>query len=261
MKSGLILFFISALPVFLLGLYIYKKDRNREPIKLLIKLFGCGILSVFLVVLVSKILENFFPIISADYSELNLIELMFLAFVMVALVEESCKWIFSYKIAYNHRHFEETFDMIVYSAFVALGFAFFENLLYVYEGGLSTGIIRAISAVPMHACCGIFMGSYLGLAKQIQSDKRNSVKIKYIICSILVPTILHGMYDYCAMANNNLFGVLFLIVTVLIFVYTTKRIKKMSLTNRKMEYVDKCCPNCGIKVDSSYCPNCGRENH
>lgn len=35
----MMLFVVAALPIFLLGLYIYKKDKNKEPTKLLVKLF------------------------------------------------------------------------------------------------------------------------------------------------------------------------------------------------------------------------------
>lgn len=148
--AELILFTISSLPVFLLGMFIYKKDRNKEPWKLLVKLFVGGILSCFLVLIVSAILGALFPILSADSSTLNLFELIIHVFIGVALVEECCKWIFAYKFSYNDEHFDEIYDMIIYNVFVALGFAFFENLLYVYENGIMTGIIRAISAVLGH---------------------------------------------------------------------------------------------------------------
>ena len=55
--------------------------------------------------------------------------------------------------------------MIVYASFVALGFACFENILYVSDSGIVTGLIRAVTAVPGHVCDGILMGSYLALAK------------------------------------------------------------------------------------------------
>ena len=157
----LILFIISALPAVLLGLYIYKKDKDKEPMTLLIKLFLGGIGSAFLTLLITSIMELIFPIFSADYSKLNLFELFIYAFIGVALVEEFSKWLFTYRISFNNKYFEEKYDMIVYSVFVALGFAFFENLIYVFQGGIITGIIRAISAVPGHAFDGVFMGYYL----------------------------------------------------------------------------------------------------
>ena len=85
---------LCGLPVIVLGLYIYLKDREREPMDLLIKLLGKGILACLLVLLVSGILGIFFPIFGADYTTLDNKKLMIYAFICVALVEESCKYFF-----------------------------------------------------------------------------------------------------------------------------------------------------------------------
>ena len=56
-------------------------------------------------------------------------------------------------------------DAIVYGCLISLGFATYENYEYVYLiefeiSNLSVAIIRALSAIPLHACCGIIMGYY-----------------------------------------------------------------------------------------------------
>lgn len=257
----IILFSVSVAPIILLGTYIYKKDRNKEPVKLLIKLFLGGIISCFLVSIMSGILSLIFPIFSADVETLNLLELIIRVFIGIALVEELCKWIMSYNIAYNNSDFEEIYDMMVYSVFVALGFAFFENLLYVYDRGVFVGILRAILAVPGHACDGVFMGYYLGLAKQCSLNNRKDLKIKYIILSILVPTIMHGIYDYCLFTGKIIFIIVFIVFVITVYVFTIKKIKKMSAIKKKMKYKDSYCPNCGFIVDSNFCPMCGRKNN
>lgn len=258
---NLILFIVSALPVFLLGMYIYKKDKNKEPSKLLAKLFIGGILSCFLVIIISLIIKLFIPVLNKEITELNLFELIIYVFIGIALVEEFCKWLITYKISYNDNEFEEIYDMIVYSVFVSLGFAFFENLLYVSEGGLTTGILRALLAVPGHACDGVFMGYYLGLAKQNVLHNQNELKKKYLILSIIMPTILHGIYDYCLLTGRLLFILLFFIFIINIYIHTIKKVKKVSSTNRKMKYYDNYCSNCGHPVNSNYCPICGRKNN
>ena len=88
MTNELILFVVSVLPVFLIGMFVYKKDRQKEPTKLLIKLFLGGIGSCFLVLIVSLFLDLIFPIFSADETDLNLVELFIQVFIGVALVEE-----------------------------------------------------------------------------------------------------------------------------------------------------------------------------
>lgn len=259
--AQLILFTVSVLPVFLIGLFIYKKDKNKEPIKLLIELFVGGILSCFLVLFISLILTVIFPMMGADPTTLNLFELIIYSFIGVALVEELCKWIFAYRSGFKSIQFDEVFDMIVYSVFVALGFACIENLCYVYMYGLGTGIIRAVLAVPGHACDGVFMGYYLGLAKLSSINNRKDLSKRYLIYSVLVPTILHGFYDYCLFSQNVLLISLFLIFVVFLFVFSLKKVKRMSAITRKLVYQDNFCPNCGIKVESDFCPGCGRKNN
>lgn len=260
MIQELILFTISILPVFLIGMFIYKKDKNKEPTKLLIKLFLGGMGSCFLVTIISIILELIFPIFAADTKNLNLIELAIHVFIGVALVEEFCKWLVAYKISYNDKNFDEFYDAIVYCIFVSLGFACLENLLYVYQYGIVTGIIRALLAVPGHACNGMFMGYYLGLSKIGALNNRKDIKTKNIILSILIPTITHGIYDYCLFSERTIFIILFFIFVIFVYVYVIKKIKKISSINRKMKYKDNYCPNCGHVVDSNFCPICGRKN-
>jgi len=259
MINELILFFISVLPVVLIGLYIYKKDKQKEPKRLLVKLFLGGLTSCFLVLIISSLL-NIFPIFSAEPEDLNLIELIINVFIGVALVEEFCKWIMAYKISYNDKNFDEFYDAILYCVFVALGFACFENLLYVYERGITTGIARALLAVPGHACDGILMGYYLGLSKISALNNRNDLKTKNLILSILVPTITHGIYDYCLFAQNIIFIIIFFIFVIGMYIYVLKKVKKVSSIEGKMKYKDNYCPNCGHKVESNFCPICGRKN-
>lgn len=258
---AVLLFIISAAPVFLLGLFIYKKDRNKEPIKLLIRLFLGGIGSCFLTLFLTGFLGAFIPYISADTDSLNLLELLIHVFIGVALIEEFCKWYMSYKITYNHNEFDEIYDMIVYSVFVALGFAFFENILYVFDGGIVVGIVRALSAVPGHVCDGIFMGYYLGLAKQSQMNGRKDLKRKYIAFSILVPTILHGIYDYCLFSKIPLLLLLFLIFVIVVYIFAIKKIKKVSSVANKLYLKDKFCGTCGTPVQGAFCANCGRKHN
>ena len=107
MEYESILLIISILPVILIGMFIYYKDKQKEPLKLLTKLFLAGIGSCFLVLIISYILELIFPFFNSDTSNLNLIELIFYVFIKVALVEEFCKWIMAYKISYKDKNFDE----------------------------------------------------------------------------------------------------------------------------------------------------------
>ena len=134
----------------MLGLFVYSKDRDKEPVKLLIKLFFLGIVSCFIVLFIS-LAEEFIPFLAKDTNEMGLIEVIVYSFI---------------NVAYKSKHFDQLYDIVVYAVFVSLGFAFLENLFYVLpEGTVKVGIIRALLAVPGHACDAIFMGYYLSIAR------------------------------------------------------------------------------------------------
>ena len=255
-----ILLIISVLPVVLIGYYIYRKDLNKESTGLLAKLFIAGVLSTILVLIMSAISETFIPFLGKEVEDLNTIELILYVFIGIALIEEFCKWIMVYFISYNSKEFDELYDMIIYAVFVSLGFACLENIIYVFGSGFSTGILRAIYAVPGHACDGIFMGYFLGLAKLSEHQKNNSNKNKYLFLSILIPVLLHGIYDYCILSENVILVIGFYIFVAVLYSRSIKKINQISRNNRKLVYKNNFCSNCGTKIESDYCPKCGTKN-
>jgi RsiW-degrading membrane proteinase PrsW (M82 family) len=189
--SALIILALAIAPGAAVVFYIYLKDKHeREPVRLLLKSFFFGVLAVFATVIISEGLDYFFTI-----NENDLTEQAFHAFLMVALVEEFSKFILVRGILYRDPNFNEPFDGIVYSVMVGMGFATFENILYVYEGGVGTAILRMFTAVPAHATFAILMGYYLGKAK-FEANK------KYLaVFGLVVATLFHGVYDYCIFAS------------------------------------------------------------
>lgn len=247
---------VAIIPVFLIGLFIYKHDGKKESSKLLVKLFVAGISSCFPAVFLGLIIGTFFP----SEETMNFFQMFLYVFISVAMVEELCKWFFVYKISYNHSEFDSLYDMIVYASFVALGFACLENILYVSSYGITTGIVRAISAVPGHVCDGIFMGSYLALAKINQISGNIKLSKRFKILSLVVPIIIHGIYDFCLFFGNLIFIGLFMIFVITIFIICFKKVKQISKNNIKFKYTNNYCVNCGLPVTSRFCDRCGEEN-
>ena len=91
-------------------------------------------------------------------------------------------------------------DAIVYGTLISLGFATLENFNYVYSAeyfgmqASTLALIRAFTAIPLHAGCGIIMGFYFGLYVFRGGEK-------YIIYSLVIPIIVHGFYNYIAGIN------------------------------------------------------------
>ena len=86
-----------------------------------------------------------------------------------------------------------------YAAFVGVGVAGFENLLYILQGGLGLAIGRGIFAVPAHFFFAIFMGYFFSMARFRYEQRR-----KYLALAYFVPVMLHGTYDGVLMYMNNL---------------------------------------------------------
>lgn len=224
-----ILLFISIIPVVLLGIYIYKKDSVKEPKSLLLGLFSSGFLASLLVIIINVLMLLLMPdfYLSDNYNKFNFLELFFLIFIEIALVEEFAKWLMIRFIGYNHKDFDQLYDIIVYSTFVALGFAAIENIFYVIQGGVTLGIYRAIFSVPGHVAFGVFMGYYLGLAKIWENKDKTKHNI-FMILSMFVPTLLHTIYNFCLMLETFWFLVIFIGFIIILYVNAAKEIEKVS---------------------------------
>ena len=254
----LITLFIAILPVYLIGLYVYKKDREKESSKLLTKLFLFGMLSCIPAAIIEVLIEPMF----GNVNESNLLYLFIYVSIGIALIEELCKWFFVYNIGYNNTEFDQLYDALIYSVFVSLGFACFENFFYVFSSdGLTTGIFRAITAIPGHASDAIIMGNYLGLAKlaEVNGDKKKNNK--YLLLSILMPTLIHSIYDFCLFTEQFVFIIIFAVFLIFTYIYSIRKVKKLSINNKNFyNRIDiiNFCPDCETKAVGNFCINCGK---
>lgn len=248
---------LATLPVILILVFIYNKDKEKEPFSLLCELFGFGMLSVFFVLIITSGLELFIPFLKKGMDQMNFIEVLIYSFVIVALVEEFCKWIFVYKFGYKNKNYDEKYDIIVYSVFVSLGFAFFENLAYVLvEYNIGVGILRGILSVPAHACDAIFMGYFLSLANLYSKQGEKEKAKKYIALSILIPALLHGIFDFCLMIEIEGILLVFFAFVIGLYIASLKKLDEVVKMNDEVKR-NKFCPNCGRIIQGQYCGNCG----
>jgi len=185
--NSIFLVALSIAPGIAIAVYIYFKDKHEpEPVGLLLVSFLYGGISLFFAMGISTLINKFITI-----HENDLEEQVVHAFLIVALVEESCKFAFVRGILYRNKNFNEPFDGIVYAVMVGMGFATVENIFYVMSGGSATAVLRMFTAVPAHATFAVLMGYFLGKAKFVHSKE-----FFYSVLALLVATAVHGIYDY-----------------------------------------------------------------
>lgn len=286
------LLFLAVLPTILLGYFIYSNDKiEKEPTPLLVKLLLGGIGSVILTLIVTTILNKIAPFFAISNTEiLSPLSLAIYVFFGIAIIEEFSKWFFLYIISWKNKAFNHVYDAIVYSVFVSLGFATVENILYVFisSSSLSEAIAVALNrmffSVPGHAFFGVMMGYYLGLAKLTFVNKKKNKTTKFLLLSLLVPTICHFIFDYILM-SSFLPMIVFYIYVIVLFVYGISKVKRLAniptnifndptktnyiynafgnnqKNNTQINQQIKFCMNCGSPLFGPFCGQCGTKNY
>lgn len=178
-----ILLIVAIIPSIYIGYHLLKadkKDRNNTLVYQLFFIGGALALPIYYieVFLIESILQT------NPFTE---------AFLVASLIEEGVKFIVLFIIAstiqekvdngYYILKKLDTYHYVLLAVAISLGFATIENIVYVINGGIYTGVMRAFSAVPMHACCGYLMGYFY-------SNKEPGFAV------FLLPFGIHGFYNF-----------------------------------------------------------------
>ena len=222
----------AVIPAVILLIRIYKADRlEKEPTGLLVALVLMGVLATVPAIALeqvgSMLLEQFFAENSLAYNAI-------LYFVIVAYAEEGSKYLLLRRRTWYHPAFNCQFDGVVYAVFVSLGFALWENIGYVAMYGFSTALLRAVTAIPGHACFGVFMGVWYGAAKKYDArgdyERARTCRFHALCFSAL----LHGAYDFVA-TLGGLFSVIFYLFVAVLFLVALRTVKRASADD---DYID-----------------------
>lgn len=197
----------AILPAVLLWLYIWRKDPQKEPTRLLVKAawYGVGIC-----VPVALLEGGIHYLLWGEGNPTTLAGTTLMAFGVAALPEELFKLFALWLILRKNPYFDEHFDGIVYAVSVGLGFAAMENIGYLIGGGdewVTTAAVRALLAVPGHYAFAVLMGYYYSIYHFVDRSPRIKISI------LLIPVIAHGIYDSLAMSgmvNETIGGIGFL---------------------------------------------------
>lgn len=247
---------IALIPAMLLCAFIYFKDKTeKEPLWLLAILFLAGAVGFFPALFSEQALGGLIDSLFQSKMEFSfdgglsyltrvdkIAHLSLISFA-VALVEEIFKWLLLFFITRKNKNFNYLFDGIVYSAFVAMGFAAVENVRYALIDGWDTLFLRAVTSVPGHLFFGIFMGycytvwHTYSMAEGIEKDMLEKGKIKekkvkgatlWLILSILLPVIVHAMYSFTSAYGSRIVTYVFYAFVIALYIFCFIQINKMS---------------------------------
>ncbi len=272
------LFALALIPVIGLLLFIFFADKKeKEPIGLLIGLFfaglGTAIPAIILEALGELILEAVIPYESV-------IKGVILAMVIVAPVEEMGKYIVLRLITWKNRAFDYSFDAIVYAVFASLGFAAIENIGYVFGNGWGVALLRMFTAVPGHACFGVFMGYFYSKAKYASLSGNKADYSKYNALSMICPIVIHGIYDAIVMGGTAsgydlfiglsliswiVFVIVLFVISVIMIVHSSKNdFCIVTLPNAVQTFyrpmiIGPWNCECGTGNYLNFCSSCGRQ--
>lgn len=216
--SNIILFLLCLIPVILYSIIIFSNSPSFSiRLKTSFTYLYTGLLSVtllqFIFFIFPHIHDTFFRINIETFDSFNghfeiyqptLASLLFFAFIQVALMEETSKWIAfkctDYMRGKRRKNLDHPYAIMFYSMLISAAFSIVENIQYaqraIYgEFGHITAesllVTRAISSVIIHMACGLFMGYYIARGKGASFSRR----LLFNLIGIFAATFIHGIYD------------------------------------------------------------------
>jgi len=218
---------LAIVPGLLLILYVYRKDRvEKEPAGLLMKLVLFGIISCIAAGYLEQLESTFLP----QYPKGSVQYALQTSFLIAALVEETVKFLAMRLASWNNRAFNYRFDGVIYGLTAGVGFAIYENIMYVAMYGKETAIVRAFTAIPLHAFCGAFMGALYSYSKKASILGQGGASVMFTILALLIPMAVHGTYDTFAFLGQQ-GTITLLIFVVILYIAAITMIKKLSLSD------------------------------
>ncbi len=229
MTDKIFLFLAAVLPTLALLLFFMYSDKFKEPKKTVLSTF---ILGIFIIAPL-EVFHYGTEMILGEPIEYNA---FFKAFFKASFLEELFKFCVLIFFCTKFTEFNEPMDGIVYGLTASLGFAFWENLQYIYmpdrevTESLQVAWLRAFTAVPSHAFDGVIMGFFIG--RHYFRDYKTKINL---VWALLIPVTLHGFYDWVLMEEsiNRNFMYLIMVVELGLVVYLYRNLKAQQLVKKK----------------------------
>ena len=212
----------GALPAILwLWFWLYEEDRDEpEPIGLIVLSFILG----GIIVLIAMWMEK---------STMSFIKDNTTQIIVWAAIEEILKLIGVSLIIFGNNIVRKPIDYPMYFIATALGFAAFENVLYLIKPlstsdtivGMLTGNLRFLGSTLLHAIASSMIGSALGMSFYLKQNRTI-----YFIIGITCAIVLHSVFNFFIMKGSgenfiSVFGFLWVVAIINILIF--EKLKRM----------------------------------
>ncbi len=202
---------LTSIPCAALCVYVFINDDKTKKLTMPFLLFALGALITVPVSMAETALTRF--LFTTPPGKLSVLDL-FGNRLIFAFVEELAKWV----VLLIYISKKRTPHCVSCAFFITAGFALAENLLYFQHHGVTSTITRSTSAAIAHCFCGIISGYFfevygiyksgLSLEKQLFCDgvisecKLGKEAARNLSLSLLVPTFLHGIYNFACFFSS-----------------------------------------------------------
>lgn len=176
-----------------------RMDKLPEPARMIVKIFFLGVLITVPVFVVEFVLFKAVPAINLP----SFWNSIFYWFIVIALIEETFKYLVVRAGALKSKHFDEPVDAMIYMIIAALGFAAAENVMYLFSPNIeifsfydllakaaTISLFRFLGATFLHALCSGLVGFFL--AQAVYKKGRSGL----VLIGLLIAILLHGLYNF-----------------------------------------------------------------
>ncbi len=227
-----VIYFIAAVaPAVVLWRYVYRKDMyEQEPAYLIRSLVIGGVLAVVVAIIFEIITDSFIlPNMNIQTYE----DYAFMTALTTALIEEGAKFFFLARRSWNSPEFNYRYDGLVYSVTVSLAFAAVENVLYVFQYGLSVALQRALLSIPAHMTFAVLMGIFYGRAKEMDFRRSGNPMVLNVM-GLLAAIAAHTAYDASLMIGTDEAILFFVVFVIVMYIVVFRLIKREARTDHEI---------------------------
>ena len=201
----------TGITIVILG-FLYWRMVKREiprPVGWLQALLpiAIGLLSMPMTIPISM---SYLNALAADPNAVKLNDLSFFqalerSFIVAGGLEEIAKLILILVVLLIFRKkVKNVYEYILIGACIGIGFTVFEEFYYGgSESATAFSAAERLISVSAHMTFNMVMGEFLGRAKFSKLNGKSSA-VLYYVPALLIPIVVHSLYDVCTTFNSNL---------------------------------------------------------